>query len=147
MIANLDTRRIRSATPAELRDYYSQILKDAPIGEVTTQLLQVVERGSIPPITFAPWLGVAKSPSVIREALTQNVSVLIRKFAIKQLRKALCSSRWKETWEGIGGTAGVLDIFADLSVLEVTAREPTESFADWVERIVKFHSEFMDKYR
>ncbi|CAN9466219.1 unnamed protein product [Alternaria alternata] len=119
MTANLDTRRIRSATPAELRDYYSQILKDAPIGEVTTQLLQVVESGSIPPITFAPWLGVAKSPSVIREALKQDVSVLIRKFAIKQLRKSLCSSRWKETWEGIGGTAGVLDIFAGLSVLEV----------------------------
>ncbi|RYN62956.1 hypothetical protein AA0118_g5083 [Alternaria tenuissima] len=119
MTANLDTRRIRSATPAELRDYYKQILKDAPIGEVTTQLLQVVESGSIPPITFAPWLGVAKSPSVIREALTQDVSVLIRKFAIKQLRKALCSSRWKETWEGIGGTVGVLDIFANLSVLEV----------------------------
>ncbi|KAG9186062.1 hypothetical protein G6011_02618 [Alternaria panax] len=119
MTADLDTRRIRSSTPAELRDYYSQTLKDAPVGEITTQLLQAVERGSIPPITFAPWLGVAKSPSVIREALTQNVSVLIRKYAIKQLRKALCSSRWRETWEGIGGTTGLLDIFADLSVVEV----------------------------
>ncbi|KAL1794349.1 hypothetical protein ACET3X_007770 [Alternaria dauci] len=119
MTANLDTRRIRSATPAELRDYYSEILNNAPAGEVTTQLLQAVERGSIPPITFAPWLGVAKSPSVTREALTQNISVLIRKFGIKQLRKALCSSGWRETWEGIGGTAGLLDIFADLSVHEV----------------------------
>lgn len=119
MTADLDTRRIRASTPAELRDYYSQTLNDVPVGEITTQLLQAIERGSISPFTFTPWLGVAKSPSVIREALSQNVSVLTRKFAIKQLRKALRSSRWRGTWEGIGGTAGLLDIFADFSVREI----------------------------
>jgi hypothetical protein len=119
MAAGLDTRRVRSSTHAELRDYYNQALNDAPVGEITTQLLQAVERGSIAPTAFAPWLGVAKSPSVIREALSQDFSVLIRNFAIKHLRKALWSSRWRETWEEIGGIAGLLDIFADLSVLEV----------------------------
>jgi hypothetical protein len=119
MTQSLDTRRIRASTPAELRDYYEQLLEKASIEEVTTQLLQSVEKGSVPPLTFAPWLGVSKSPATIRVALSQNVSVLIRKFAIKQLRNALSSSRWKETWEGVGGVAGMLDIFADFSVLEV----------------------------
>jgi hypothetical protein len=119
MTQSLDTRRIRASTPAELRDYYEQLLEGASIEEITTQLLQSVEKGSVPPLTFAPWLGVSKSPATIRVALSQNVSVLIRKFAIKQLRNALSSSRWKKTWEGVGGVAGMLDIFAGLSVLEV----------------------------
>jgi hypothetical protein len=119
MTQSLDTRRIRASTSAELRDYYEQLLDKATINEITTQLLQAVEKGSIPPLTFAPWLGVSKSPATIREALRQNISVLIRKFAIKQLRNALSSSRWKETWEGVGGVAGMLEIFADFSVLEV----------------------------
>lgn len=121
MIANLDTRRIRSSTSAELRDYYTQILDDVPIQEITTQLLSAIERGSISPLTFGPWLGVAQSPLATREALNQDKSVLVRKLGIKFLRKGLCSSRWRETWDGVGGTAGLLDIFADLSVIEVKA--------------------------
>jgi hypothetical protein len=121
MTANLDTRRIRRSTPAELRDYYSQIVKDAPIQDITTQLLLAVERGSISPLPFGPWLGVAQSPPAIRAALTQDTSVFLRKLAIKFLRKALCSPRWREAWDCMGGTAGLLDIFADLSVIEIKA--------------------------
>jgi len=121
MTAGLDTRRIRSSTLAELRDYYRQILNDAPIQETTTQLLLAVEKGSVSPLAFAPWLGVAQSPLATREALIQDNSVLVRKFGIKFLRKGLCSPRWRETWDGLGGTAGLLDIFADLSVIEAKA--------------------------
>jgi hypothetical protein len=35
------------------------------------------------------------------------------------LGKTLCSSRWKHIWDGLGGTAGLLNIFADLSVHDV----------------------------
>ncbi|KAF1938746.1 hypothetical protein EJ02DRAFT_473066 [Clathrospora elynae] len=119
MPATLDTRRIRTSTPAELRDYYNELLKNTTIESITAQLLQAIEIGSIPPLTFAPWLGVSKSPATIRGALRQNKSVLVRKIAIKQLRNALSPSAWKTTWDGIGGTAGLLEIFADLSVLEV----------------------------
>jgi hypothetical protein len=114
-----DIRRIRASTPSELRDYYKQLLEEDSIGGITTQLLQAVDRGSIAPLAFAPWLGVSRSPATIREALCQNTSVLVRKFAIKQLRNALFSSRWKETWYGVGGVAGLLDIFSDFSVHEV----------------------------
>jgi hypothetical protein len=116
-----DARRIRTSTLAELRDYYNELARTADSDSITAQLLQAVERGSIPPLAFAPWLGVSKSPSVIREALRQRVSVSIRKFAIKQLRLVFSSSRWKEVWDGVGGTAGLLDIFSDLSVLEIPA--------------------------
>ncbi|CAO2654079.1 Nn.00g108120.m01.CDS01 [Neocucurbitaria sp. VM-36] len=115
----LDTKRIRISTPAQLRDYYNELAHHLPVESITTQLLQAIERGSIPSLTFAPWLGVSKSPAVIHTALKQNKSVLVRKLGIKQLRHDLSSPRWKETWDGIGGTAGILDIFHDLSVIEV----------------------------
>jgi len=119
MTVTFDTRRIRSSTKAELRNYYKQLLSDASAEIITTQLLAAVERGSIPPSTFAPWLDVSRSPAAVREALTQNKSVQIRNLGIMQLRKTLSSSQWQEGWNGVGGVAGMLDIFADLSVLEV----------------------------
>jgi hypothetical protein len=119
MAQPLDTHRQRASTPSELRDYYKQLLENVSITEITTQLLQAVERGSIAPLTFVPWLGVSKSPATIRLALTQNLSALIRILGIERLRLALCSKRWRETWHGVGGVAGLLDIFSALSVREV----------------------------
>jgi len=70
MAISFDTRRIRSSTKAELRDYYKQLLSDASAEIITTQLLEAVEKGSIPPSTFAPWLDVSKSPAAVRNTLT-----------------------------------------------------------------------------
>ncbi|EFQ87911.1 hypothetical protein PTT_16408 [Pyrenophora teres f. teres 0-1] len=119
MAVTLDTRRIRSSTKAELRDYYKQLLSDASAEPVTAQLLDAVGRGSIPPSTFAPWLNLSKSPAAIREALTQDKSVKVRNLGITQLHKALSSPQWQENWTVVGGVAGLLEIFADLSVIEV----------------------------
>ncbi|RMZ69619.1 dna-binding hexbp [Pyrenophora seminiperda CCB06] len=119
MAATLDTRRMRSSTKGALRDYYKQLLSDASAEIITAQLLEAVERGSIPPSVFAPWLDVSQSPTAIREALIQNKSVQIRSLGVAQLRKALSSLQWQENWDGVGGVAGLLDIFADLSVLEI----------------------------
>lgn len=119
MTANLDTRRIRDSTPAQLRDYYKEIGKTSANDLITAGLLGAIEQGLVPPLVFAPWLGISKSPAIIQKALTQNKSIVVRELGIKQLRHSLCSPRWKETWDGIGGTAGILEIFNDFSVLEV----------------------------
>jgi hypothetical protein len=119
MATILDTRRIRRSTPSQLRDYYKDLLNHNPIDDISQHLLGAIERGSIIPISFAPWLGVAKSPHAIGTALRQDISITVRKHAIKQLGRALCSSRWKQTWNGLGGTSGLLEIFSNLSVNEV----------------------------
>ncbi|KAH7398509.1 hypothetical protein BKA66DRAFT_546066 [Pyrenochaeta sp. MPI-SDFR-AT-0127] len=119
MTAFVDAKRIRTSTLAQLRQYYKELSDQGSDEELTEQLLQTIERGLIPPHTFALWLGVSKSRHTIRDALLQNKSIIVRGLALKQLQADLRSSTWRETWDGVGGTTGVLEIFADLSVLEV----------------------------
>ena len=45
----------------------------------------------------------------------------IRLLGIEQLKSSLKSTRWEKLWDGLGGTVGLLDIFSDLSVVEVKA--------------------------
>lgn len=119
MTTLLDAKRIRTSTHAQLREYYLELFHEGFKEDVTDQLLQAIERGSVPPHTFALWLRISKSPHAIYKALLQNKSIHVRQSAIKQLQANLRMSTWRKTWDGIGGTAGVLEIFADLSVLEV----------------------------
>jgi hypothetical protein len=117
----LDAHRVRSATKDQLRDYYNEVLKEGSVETITHQLLHAVEFGSITPTSFRPWLGVSKSPIAIKAGLQQNVSVFVRTAAIDQLYRELCSSRWRDVWDHLGGTAGVLEIFSDLSVNDIRA--------------------------
>ncbi|KAI8938330.1 hypothetical protein NX059_005981 [Plenodomus lindquistii] len=119
MTIALDTKRIRNSAPCQLATYYDELRAEASEEIITAQLLNAVESGSIPPITFSPWLGITKSPSIIRHALQQNHSVEIRRLGIKYFRKRLNSVTWRDAWAGVGGTSGVLGIFADLSVKDI----------------------------
>lgn len=110
---------IRSSSLAQLGAYYKDLWNDQNGEIITKELLEAVRRGSVAPTAFAPWLALSKSPDVIQSALKQKFSVQIRGYAIKQLYKALSCSSWKQNWNSLGGTHGLLDIFSDLSVLEV----------------------------
>lgn len=121
MPAPLNTRHIRGCNRRELSNYYKTLPYHDHPDRITQQLLQAIERGSIAPITFATWLGVSKSPSAFEQALQQRFSIIVRTDAIKYLGKSLRSSRWKQIWDGLGGTIGLLDIFSNLSVHEVRA--------------------------
>jgi hypothetical protein len=119
MSATLDTRRVRQCTTSQLHHYYKTFLGQTSEELGTQQILQAIERGSIAPITFAPWLNITNSPSAIAAGLQQNFSVIVRHSSTMHLGKTLCSSRWKHVWDGVGGTAGLLKLFADLSVHDV----------------------------
>lgn len=86
---------------------------------VIAQTLEAVERGSIAPDTYRVLLSATSSPSAISQGLQQTFSVYIRQHCIKSLGKALRSKSWKEAWDGVGGTLGLLDTFAKLSVHDV----------------------------
>ncbi|KAF2027866.1 hypothetical protein EK21DRAFT_70905 [Setomelanomma holmii] len=119
MASPLNTHLMRGSTAGDLSEYYKTLAHRNDVEQTTQQILQAIQRGSVPPTVFAPWLGIARSPSAIATALRQRFSVIVRKDAIKCLGKSLRSSRWEKTWEGLGGTAGLLEIFSDLSVHEV----------------------------
>ncbi|OAL00861.1 hypothetical protein IQ06DRAFT_293041 [Phaeosphaeriaceae sp. SRC1lsM3a] len=118
-VPKLDTRRIRSSTPGQLSDYYRELLQHTSADAGTEQLLDAIERSSVSPKCFAAWLGVTKSPLVTKRGLQQNFSIIVRESAVRQLGRDIRSSRWKDVWDGVGGTSGLLELLSDLSVNEV----------------------------
>jgi hypothetical protein len=119
MGAILDTRRVRCTITSQLHSYYKDFLGQASEELGTQQLLRAIERGSIAPTTFAPWLSITKSPFVIVQGSRQNFSVIVRQASTMYLGKTLRSSQWKRIWDGLGGTAGLLELFSDMSVHDV----------------------------
>lgn len=119
MATILDTRRVRSCTIGQLCDYFKELQNQLTLDVVTQQTLETIERGSIAPKTFQVWLGVSRSPSAVAKGLQQRFSVLVRKHSIKHLGKLLYSKTWKYTWDTLGGTRRLLNVFSDLSVDEV----------------------------
>ncbi|KAF2636252.1 hypothetical protein P280DRAFT_153707 [Massarina eburnea CBS 473.64] len=119
MAVSLDPGRIRCAHPRDIVEHLREVLNTSNAEEVTCQIIALVEHGSVPPSVFTMWLGLAQSPNTIKQALGQKASGLIRLLAIKRLRKQLCSSQWKEIWDSLGGVAGFLHLFSDMSKNEV----------------------------
>ncbi|KAJ4299806.1 hypothetical protein N0V90_005052 [Kalmusia sp. IMI 367209] len=117
--ATLDLRILRSASAREVTKYLRDVQQNLDDHEVTRDLIHFIEIDSISPSAFAQWLGLSQSPSALRQAFSQSISVEVRKFAIKRLRKLLSSSQWQETWDYLGGTSGLLELWSNFSVLEV----------------------------
>ena len=83
-------------------------------------LLAAIEQEILPPTVFSIWLKATFGYAIpLIDALRQNFSKQVRKFAILQFGKELRKSNWKHAWNGLGGTDGLLTIFAQMSVREV----------------------------
>ncbi|KAF2732772.1 hypothetical protein EJ04DRAFT_607320 [Polyplosphaeria fusca] len=115
--AMVDNATLRTSNPFEISQYLRHFT--ANVEATTQQLLQSIGSGSLMPGVFAIWLGVSRASLAIRAAVKQKSSVEVRMFGIRRLRKQLRSAQWRATWDDLGGVAGFLDIFADLSVREV----------------------------
>ncbi|KAJ8110309.1 hypothetical protein OPT61_g6818 [Boeremia exigua] len=119
MHPTINTKTLRNVATDEVISNLKSLQLELPDNDITAQLLEAIERGSLSTTVFDSWLRVYKSPVVIRHCLRQKVSVQIRFLGIDQLEKGLQSTQWEDIWEGMGGTAGLLEAFSDLSVLEV----------------------------
>ena len=73
----------------------------------------------LPATVVSLWLSVSKSPVALADALLQNHSVLARRFAIVRFGKTLRSPQWWSIWNHLGGTEGLLSVFAELYVEDV----------------------------
>ena len=112
---------IRSLTSEETSKEFQSLRRIISEQTITKQLLDAIMQGSLPTSIFVTWLTVCNSPEVIKQSLRQKHSLRIRFLGIKQFKGGLESAQWKELWQGLGGTAGLIDILSDLSVLEVRA--------------------------
>lgn len=110
---------LRGLSPVEVVSVFRNALLSIPLETVSEHLFSGVVDGSILPHIFEIWVDVSKSPVVIKAALRQTDSLKIRRAGIRQFGKRLRSKEWKETWDGLGSTEGLLDLLSGLSVLEV----------------------------
>lgn len=121
MTTTLNTQLFRTITTEDTRKELEALRSKASDDTITEQLLDAIERGSLQTPIFAAWLGVCKNSNVVEKSLRQKTSVRIRYLGIKQLKNGLESAQWRVLWDELGGTAGLLSVFCDLSVSEIQA--------------------------
>lgn len=116
---NVDNAKLQQLAPPELAVYFRELLKDGSEDSISAHLFSAVERQSLSPTIISVWLSIARTPATLLEALTQEFSVHTRRIAIKRLFKLLRGSQWRENWEGVGGTRGLLSLLKSFSVLDI----------------------------
>ena len=131
MESKLDNAIIRQLEPPGLALYFRRVLTTTSEAAVSGHLLEAVKYGSVTPVVFCIWLTIAKSPSSLSDALTQEHSLIVRRVAIKQFGKELKGNRWRTILDELGGTPGLLSLIAQFSVVEV------QLFVKTVARYVK----------
>lgn len=119
MGSELNNAVIRRLEPPELALYFRRILTTNSEAAVSEHLLEAVKHGSVAPMIFDVWLVIAKSPSSLSDAFTQEHSLMVRKAAIKEFGKRLKGNYWRETLAGLGGTPGLVSLIDQFSVVEV----------------------------
>ncbi|KAF2680539.1 hypothetical protein K458DRAFT_345208 [Lentithecium fluviatile CBS 122367] len=117
MAPALDPAIIRCSPPQEVAQHLRTVLEKSRAEDITKQLIQYIGIGLVTPCVFAPWLRI--SCDSLHAALLQDVSLEVRRIAIKELQRRLRSPHWRLIWESVGGIQGWVDIFSRLSVLEV----------------------------
>ena len=115
----LDNLLLRQSDPRALVSYLRRILTEQPEDKISEHLFAAVERESLPPTVLTIWLCVSRLPATLLYALKQEFSVFVRSIAIKQFVKSLRGKGWMDTWNGVGGTPGLLSLLSDFSVSEV----------------------------
>ncbi|KAK6335770.1 hypothetical protein TWF730_003146 [Orbilia blumenaviensis] len=108
--------------PQEISNYLKSLLTTSSHETITTHLLSKTSTSTIPPSIFKIWLCISPTPQTVNAALSQTFSQSTRRITIKVLWKLLRSNnltKWFNTWNGIGGVTGLLEIFNTSSVEEV----------------------------
>ncbi|KAL1877508.1 hypothetical protein Daus18300_002496 [Diaporthe australafricana] len=122
---DLDISRLRGyGRVKELVAYLGELRAAAkdPDTAICHALLEAVEQDLITTDTFSVFIPWSKSPAVIARCLNYEPNADVRAIAIKELARHLKRPRkcnWELTWEALGGTEGLVQIFSRSSVAEV----------------------------
>ena len=115
----MDTSTLRHMDPHELALHLRHVCEEQSARSLSTQLLEAIELEVLPPTVFNVFLTSVKSPSPLKDALWQRHSKHVRYLAIRKFGKDFEGEDWEDAWQEVGGTEGLLDLFSQLSVLEV----------------------------
>lgn len=115
----MDNSALLHMSPCELALHLRHTSEEQPATTISTHLLEAIELGILPPTVFDVFLTSVRSPCPLRDALWQRYSKHVRHSAIRRFGKALKGVDWEDTWQEVGRTGGLLDLFSQLSVWEV----------------------------
>lgn len=119
---DLNIRLIKDGTSKEFVSYLDKLAQDHSNINICRSLLDAVGHENLPPNLFTIFLTWSKSPSAIASCIRQGPSRSVRRIGIKHFGKAMGDAeQWESTWTGIGGTQGLMDVFAEASIKEMRA--------------------------
>ncbi|GAB7360528.1 hypothetical protein MBLNU230_g8477t1 [Neophaeotheca triangularis] len=119
MASNIDNSTLRNSHPKDIAVYLGTTLASTETKTVSEHLIASVACGAISPRVFLIWLSVRKDPLALAQALQQDVSIAARSHAMRIFAKRLRGAKFTETWQAVGGTEGMLELFAKLSLADV----------------------------
>ncbi|GFG13347.1 hypothetical protein IFM5058_06401 [Aspergillus udagawae] len=119
----LEPRLLLQKAPPTIARHFQDLIKSgsADIYAINTHLLSQVHSESIPVNIYEIWfhLAIKHAPELLHGALTDRISCGVRKASIKALRRMFHSRKWKDTWDFLGGAAGIKEIIDNLAMIEV----------------------------
>jgi hypothetical protein len=112
---------IRDGKSKDFVSYLNELRQNQSDITICQSLLRAVDHEYLPPQIFSVFLSWSKSLDTIALCIHEGPSHFIRKQGIKQFGKALADpEEWESAWTAIGGTRSLINIFASISVTEVT---------------------------
>ena len=119
MYVPLESTTILQLNLSQLASYFRILLKKHSAKAVSISLLVAIEREAVPPTVYDTFLSTVDDPPPLIHALRQKCSKHVRYVTIAKCGKALRGKAWNATWDELGGTQGLLALFAEFSVHEV----------------------------
>lgn len=119
---NLNIPLIRDGGCKEFASYLDELKQSQPDVNICQSLFEAVDQEYLPPRIFSVFLSWSLCLNTIALCIQHGPSRSIRKQGIKQFGKALAGpEQWEPAWRAVGGTKGLVDLFAKISVTEVKA--------------------------
>ena len=114
----MDSSSLRHMKTHELSLHLRHVSGQQSVRTISIQLLNLIESETLPPTVFNVLLTSVKS-CPLKDALWQRHSRHVRYVAIRRFGKNLKGVHWEDAWQEVGETEGLLDLFSQMSVLEV----------------------------
>ncbi|RHZ45462.1 uncharacterized protein CDV56_103721 [Aspergillus thermomutatus] len=119
----LEPRLLLQKSPTAIAHHFQDLVttENGDINAIDTHLLSQVHSESIPATIYEIWfhLAVKHAPELLHNRLTDRISCGVRKASLYALRRKFHSRKWKDTWDSLGGAAGIKEIIDNLAMSEV----------------------------
>ncbi|KAF2104150.1 hypothetical protein NA57DRAFT_70363 [Rhizodiscina lignyota] len=122
MQINFDIPLIRDGKSKDLVSYLNELRQNHSDVAICQSLFEAVDQEYIPPDIFSIFIPWSKSSDIIALCVHNQQSRFVRNQGIKFFGKVLADpERWEAAWLALGGSEGLVSLFAELSVIDVRA--------------------------